>query len=56
MNGWVLLWKAVFGLGTIAFAAMALWVTVQGARDIKAMLATIRQTHETSEGNEQEPR
>jgi len=49
MTFWVVLWKGVF-LATVGiYAVMAVWVTVQGARDIKSMMADIRRRHETGE-------
>jgi len=46
MEFWVVLWKVVL-LGTVGiYGVMAVWVTVQGARDIKSMMADIRQRHE----------
>ena len=46
MAFWVVLWKGVF-LATVGiYGVMAVWVTVQGARDIKSMMADIRQRHE----------
>ena len=46
MDFWIFLWKAVF-LATISvYAIMALWVTVQGARDIKSMLGDLRRRHD----------
>ena len=46
MSFWVMLWKAVFVLGVGAFTIMAVWVTVQGARDIKSLLRTLRREHD----------
>ena len=49
MTFWVVLWKVVF-LATVGiYGVMAVWVTVQGARDIKSMMADIRRRHETGE-------
>jgi len=42
---WIVLWKLVFVFGVGAFGLMALWVTVQGARDIKFLLDTLRGEH-----------
>jgi len=33
----------------LLFGIMAVWVTVQGARDIKSMLSSIRQRHEAAQ-------
>ncbi len=49
MGFWIVLWKAVFITTIAAYSVMAVWVTVQGARDIKAMLSTIRSRHEDDE-------
>ena len=46
MAFWMALWKVVFIVTVVVFAGMAVWVTVQGARDIKAMLLTLRKRHE----------
>lgn len=46
MAFWVVLWKVVL-LATVGiYGVMAVWVTIQGARDIKSMMADIRQRHE----------
>ena len=45
MSFWATLWQCVFVVGVGAFAVMALWVTVQGARDIKALLTALRDGH-----------
>lgn len=45
MEGWILLWKAVFILGMAVFVAMAVWVTIQGFRDIRTLFATISRSH-----------
>ena len=42
MSAWATLWKAVFVIGVGAFAIMAVWVTIQGARDIRFLLRTLR--------------
>ena len=46
MMFWVYLWKILFIFTVLAFAVMAVWVTIQGAFDIKAMMATLRKRHE----------
>ncbi len=45
MNFWMTLWKLVFCVGVSVFAIMAVWVTVQGARDIFSLLTTLREGH-----------
>ncbi|HIJ64743.1 MAG TPA: hypothetical protein HPP77_02225 [Candidatus Hydrogenedentes bacterium] len=47
MAFWITLWKVVFIVTVVVFAGLAVWVTIQGARDIKAMLLTLRKRHET---------
>ncbi len=42
MTFWLLLWKACLIAGMVAFAGMALLVTVGGARDIRRMLKSLR--------------
>jgi hypothetical protein len=45
MDNWIILWKAVF-IGTVSiFSVVAVWVTYQGARDIKFMLDGLRARH-----------
>ena len=52
MTFWMGLWKTVF-IGTVlVYAAMAVWVTVQGARDIKSLLATLRERHDATPDDE----
>ncbi len=41
MGAWIVLWKAVFVIGLTIFAGMAVWVSVQGFRDIRTLLETI---------------
>lgn len=54
MTFWVILWQVVFVLGVTGFAVMAAWVTVQGARDIVTLLATLRAEHAQAGEPEQE--
>ena len=49
MDFWIMLWKIVFLAGVGAFAVMAVWVAIFGARDIKKMLANLAEEHETGE-------
>ena len=46
MEFWIILWKVVLIGGIGLFAAMAVWVTIGGFRDIKKLLKILRQTHE----------
>ena len=45
MSFWIGLWKAVFIVGVVLFAGMAVWVTVGGARDIKRLFSRIDESH-----------
>ncbi|MCF6287369.1 MAG: hypothetical protein L3K26_19640 [Candidatus Hydrogenedentes bacterium] len=54
MNFWMGLWKWLMILSVGSFSIMAVWVTIQGARDIKSLLRTLREGHETSEENVEE--
>ena len=47
MNGWMLLWKIVLIAGIALFGALAIWVTIWGAFDIKKMLEAINTEHHT---------
>ena len=42
METWILLWKTVFIVGLAVFVVMAIWVTIQGFRDIRSLFATMR--------------
>lgn len=55
MMFWVNLWKLVFILTILFFGVMALWVTVQGARDIKSLLSTLRREHKAGDQPHREP-
>lgn len=46
MEFWVNLWKFVFIATVSVYGVMAVWVTVQGARDIKSMIADLRERHD----------
>lgn len=52
MNGWMVLWKAVFILGVALFAGMSVWVTVAGFHDIKRMFAKLDATHDADSAEE----
>lgn len=45
MAFWQTLWKLTFFIGVGLFACMAVWVTVQGARDIKDLFRTLDEEH-----------
>ena len=49
MAFWMLLWKIVFVVVVVFFAGLAVWVTFQGARDIKSLLKTLRARHQEGE-------
>lgn len=49
MDFWVGLWKVVFLATVSVYGVMALWVTMQGARDIISMLADIRARHNAAD-------
>ena len=49
MNAWMILWKWLMILSVTGFAIMAVWVTIQGARDIKSLLHTLRAGHDDDE-------
>lgn len=49
MTFWVFLWKFVFIATVLVYGIMAVWVTIQGARDIKSLFATLRERHEHSD-------
>lgn len=51
---WVYLWKFVFIATVFLFGMMALWVTVQGARDIVWLLTSLRKRHEHKDKTAQE--
>ncbi len=54
MSFWMTLWKWLMIVSIGSFSVMALWVTVQGARDIKALLQSLRAGHEQSGENTKE--
>lgn len=45
MGFWMTLWKVVFIISVAAFSIMSLWVTIGGARDIRSLLALLREEH-----------
>jgi hypothetical protein len=46
---WILLWKTVLILALAAFTVMAVFVTVLGARDIRKLLAALRDPEDDSD-------
>lgn len=45
MEFWMNFWKFIFILTVSVYAVMAVWVTIQGAFDIRSMLRDIRKQH-----------
>ncbi len=54
MTLWMTLWKWLMILSVGSFSIMALWVTVQGARDIKSLLQSLRAGHDQAEETTEE--
>lgn len=54
MTLWMTLWKWLMILSVGGFAIMAVWVTIQGARDIKSLLISLREGHENTENTTEE--
>ncbi len=54
MSAWMGLWKWLLILSVGGFATMAVWVTFQGARDIKSLLISLREGHDTNEDTSKE--
>ena len=54
MTFWMTLWKWLMILSVGSFSIMALWVTFQGARDIKSLLESLRAGHEHPEETTEE--
>jgi hypothetical protein len=48
MQFWQTLWKLTFFIGVGLFSIMAVWVSVQGARDIKSLFKTLDEEHRQS--------
>ena len=46
---WILLWKTILILTLASFTVMAVFVTVLGARDIRKLLAALRQPEDGSD-------
>lgn len=45
MEFWMLFWKITFIVTIIAFATMAVWVTIGGYIDIKRLFARLNESH-----------
>ena len=43
MSFWINLWKIVLILGLVLFGALAVWVTIGGAKDIKQLFIRLRE-------------
>jgi hypothetical protein len=52
MEFWMVLWKFVFIVSVGAFSVMSIWVTVQGAFDIRSLLRTLRDEHQKNRAAE----
>ena len=55
MNFWETFWPLVFLVSVIAFAGLAIVVTIGGISDIRAMLRSIEHDHGTTEDGSDEP-
>ncbi len=49
MAFWIILWKATLIVGLVAFSVLAIGVTFFGARDVKHLLATLKNEHENKD-------
>ena len=49
MAFWMSLWEVVFIVTVVGFGLMSVWVTIQGARDIKSLMQSLRGRHERGE-------
>ena len=54
MSFWMTLWKWLMILSMSGFAIMAVWVTIQGARDIKSLLISLREGHDLTDDTTKE--
>jgi hypothetical protein len=43
---WAQLWGWFLAIMCICFAALAVWVTIQGAADIKSLLRGLKERHQ----------
>ena len=48
---WILLWKSVLIVGVVLFAALAVVVTIGGARDVRDLFRTLREQHDQHQAN-----
>lgn len=46
MNFWITFWGTTLVLVLIAYAGLAVWVTLGGLSDIRSMLRTLHQQHQ----------
>jgi hypothetical protein len=46
IESWAQLWGWFLALMCISFAAMSVWVSIQGAADIKSLLSDLKARHE----------
>jgi len=42
MSAWMMVWKVTLVAGVALFAGLTLWVAVRGFRDLRALLAHLR--------------
>ncbi len=50
---WIYLWKFLLIGAMIMFGGMAVWVTIGSIPDIKELFASLRESHEANERDEQ---
>lgn len=55
MNFWEPFWQLVFIVSVIAFAGLAIVVTIGGISDIRAMLRSIERNHSATQDDSDEP-
>ncbi len=55
MNFWENFWSLVFIVSVIAFAGLAIVVTLGGISDIRAMLRSIEHNHSATQDDSDEP-
>ena len=48
MSFWISLWQALFFITIALFSVVTVWVTVQGALDIKHLMQMLKLRHENT--------
>tara|TARA_A100001037_G_C15121235_1_gene623941 strand:+ start:1450 stop:1614 length:165 start_codon:yes stop_codon:yes gene_type:complete len=43
---WQWIWKALFVLALVVFAAMSIWVTIGGFRDLKLLVRRLKESED----------